>query len=141
MPAKPGEYELRYVLRQVRTVLATRPITVTEATVLLSAPDEAGFGQSVTITWEGPDAHRDRIAVAKIGEKKSINSTPTRKGNPLKIQMPTEPGEYELRYVLHQDETILATRPITVTQTEVSIEAPNEAGIGESVVVTLGQAR
>jgi len=55
--------------------------------------------------------------------------------------MPTEPGEYELRYVLHQDKTILATRPITVTQTEVSIEAPNEAGIGESVVVTLGRAR
>jgi len=131
MPTKPGEYELRYVLRQGRTVLATRPITVTEATVLLSAPDEAGVGQSVTITWEGPDAHRDRIAVAKIGEKKSIKSTPTRQGNPLKIQMPTEPGEYELRYVLHQDKTILATRPITVTQTEVSIEAPNEAGIGE----------
>ena len=117
-------------------MLATRPITVTEATVLLSAPDEAGVGQSVTITWEGPDAHRDRIAVAKIGEKKSVISTPTRQGNPLKIQMPTEPGEYELRYVLHQDETILATRPITVTQTEVSIEAPNEAGIGESVAVT-----
>ena len=136
MPTSPGDYELRYVLHQGKTVLATRPITITEAVVSLLAPDEASVGQSVVINWEGPDANADSITVAKVGEKRSINYTYTREGNPLTVQMPTKPGEYELRYVLRQDRTTLATRPITVTEAEVSLDAPNEAVIGDSIPIT-----
>jgi len=127
MPSRPGVYELRYILDKGSTTLATRRITVTEAMVTLSAPEEAGAGESVAVNWVGPDQHADTIAIARVGERKSINSTYTKRGNPVNVQMPTEPGEYELRYVLRQGRTTLVTRPITVTEANVSLDGPNEA--------------
>ena len=135
MPATPGEYELRYILRQGRTVLATRPITVTAPEVTLDAPEQASVGSSVSINWEGPDIQGDVVAVAKIGEKKTINKTLTVRGNPLSLLMPAEPGEYELRYILRQGRTVLATRPITVEKTEVTLDATGVASVGEPVSV------
>jgi len=38
MPEAPGEYELRYILQQGNTILATRPITVKETGGMLSVP-------------------------------------------------------------------------------------------------------
>jgi len=135
MPAEPGEYELRYILRQGRTVLATRLIKVTAAEVALNAPDEATISSTVSISWVGPDAQGDTIAVAKIGEKNTINKTPTALGNPLTVQMPVEPGEYELRYILRQGRIVLATLPIKVTAAEVALNAPDEASISSMVSI------
>ena len=136
MPTEPGEYELRYVLRQGRTTLVTRPITVTEANVSLTAPDTATTGEEITVSWIGPDENRDEIAVAEVGRDKPINRTLTNQGSPLTIKMPPKPGEYELRYVLFQNRTIMATRPITVTAATVTLDAPTEATAGESIPVT-----
>jgi len=133
MPAEPGEYELRYILRQGRTVLATRPIKVTAVEVTLNAPDEAGIGSLVSVNWVGPGVKGDVIAVAEVGSKKTINKTLTTRGSPLTVQMPVEPGEYELRYILRQKRTVLATRPIKVAATEVTLNAPGETSIGSSV--------
>ena len=113
MPPVPGEYEIRYVLGQGDTKLASIPIKVTPATVLLEAPDEAGVGETISVIWEGPDERSDYISVAKIGGR-YINYASTNRGNPASIQMPTEPGDYEIQYVLDQRRTILLTRPITV---------------------------
>jgi len=135
MPSRPGVYELRYILDKGSTTLATRRITVTEAMVTLSAPEEAGAGESVAVNWVGPDQHADTIAIARVGERKSINSTYTKRGNPVNVQMPTEPGEYELRYVLRQGRTTLVTRPITVTEANVSLDGPNEARAGATISV------
>ena len=135
MPATPGEYELRYILRQGRTVLATRPITVTAAEVTLDAPEQASVGSSVSINWEGPDIQGDVVAIAKVGEKKTINRTLTARGNPLSVLMPTETGEYELRYILRQGRTVLATRPITVNKADVTLDAPDIASVGEPVSI------
>ena len=135
MPAEPGEYELRYILRQGRTVLATRPIKVTAVEVTLDAPDEADIGSSVSVNWVGPGVNGDVIAVAEVGSKKTINKTLTTRGSPLTVQMPVEPGEYELRYILRQKRTVLATRPIKVAATEVTLNAPGETSIGSSVSI------
>jgi len=113
MPPKPGEYEIRYVLAQGDTILATHPITVGEAAVSLDAPDEAVAGDTIAVTWEGPDEKRDYISVAEIGGS-YINYAYTESGSPASIQMPKKPGQYEIRYVLNQDNTILITRPIMV---------------------------
>jgi len=116
MPATPGEYELRYILNQGRTVLATRPIKVNAVEVTLNAPDEAGLGSSVSVDWVG--------------------KTPTTRGTPLTVQMPATPGEYELRYILNQGRTVLATRPIKVTEAQVTLTVPSEASISSPVSVS-----
>lgn len=135
MPTEAGDYELRYVLYQDQKVLVTRPITVTDAIVTLNATDQTDTGKSISVEWEGPNEAYDAIAIARVGEKKAINQTRTSRGNPLQLQMPAAPGEYEIRYVLYQDSTVLATRAITVNAARVVINAPEEAGIGSTITV------
>ncbi|GGL62638.1 VWA domain-containing protein [Wenxinia marina] len=135
MPTEPGEYEVRYVLSQGNTVVATAPITVNDLAVSVVPPAEATAGDTVPVAWDGPDYANDYIAVAVPGEDRSINYTYTRNGSPAMVQMPTEPGEYEVRYVLSQGNAIAATAPITVSDLAVSVVPPAEATAGDTVPV------
>jgi len=135
MPSKPGDYELHYVLHQDRKVLASRPITVVDGAIKLNAPDEAGAGYSVNVDWVGPGAQHDAIVVAEVGAVESIDKVDTNLGNPATIQMPAKPGEYELRYVLHNGLTTMATRRISVVDGGISIKAPEEALAGDSIFI------
>ena len=127
MPPKPGVYELRYVLNNGRTTMATRPITVTDAGVSLVAPAEASVGETITVQWNGPDEPHDVIAIAEVGAIKNLSTTGTYLGNPTKLQMPTKPGDYEIRYVLHQGQTVMASHQITVSDAEVLLEESEKA--------------
>ena len=137
MPATAGEYEIRYLYYYggKHTPLTARPITVTDAKAVLDAPIEASVGESFSINWEGPDEIGDTIEIGKQGETERITGIETSQGNPLRIPLPTEPGDYELRYVLEQNRTVLASRPLTVNEAEVILDAPNEANAGESVSI------
>ncbi len=135
MPSEPGDYEIRYVMRQGSTVLATLPITVTELAVRVVAQAEASVGADITVGWEGPDYQGDYIAVEDVGGNNYINYTNTSEGNPLQLLMPSEPGEYEIRYILRQDSQVLAMQPITIVPLEVSVNASGAAPAGSDVVV------
>ena len=134
MPTEPGTYELRYQLQQDGSIIATRPITVTAVTASLTAPDSAPIGMPLSVGWTGPDYDNDYLSVGVPGER-YINYTRTRQGNPLELLMPTEPGTYELRYQLQQDGSIIATRPITITDVKASLTAPETAAAGALVTV------
>jgi len=116
MPAQTGEYEIRYYLAQQNTVLASRPIIIKEGDVTLDAPSEAKAAQTVSVYWEGPNEVSDYIAVSTVDDSGYIHYFFTEYGNPAMLEMPSEPGEYELRYVLHQGNTILHSRPISVVE-------------------------
>ncbi|WP_323765532.1 vWA domain-containing protein [Marinovum sp.] len=136
MPPVPGDYELRYVISQDRTVLATRKVTVAEATATLAADDTAVAGATLPVTWEGPDYANDYISVARLGDDGYENYAYTRKGSPAEVVMPTVPGHYELRYVMSQDRTVLATLPIEVVEITATLEAPSEAAAGQPLDVS-----
>ncbi|MEQ9039417.1 MAG: VWA domain-containing protein [Silicimonas sp.] len=135
MPTEPGEYELRYVVNQDRKVLATRPIAVTEVAAELVAPESAAVGETVEVAWEGPDYRNDFIAVSKPGEDGYVNYTYTRVGAPLGLEMPAEPGSYEIRYVMNQDRSVIAVRPVEVRDVEVTLIAPESAVAGSTLEV------
>ncbi|MFZ5961431.1 vWA domain-containing protein [Thalassococcus sp. BH17M4-6] len=135
MPPTAGLYELRYVMAQGSTVLATRPINVTSAEASLDAADSAPAGSTLPVTWQGPDYKSDYIAVAVPGEGRYVNYTYTSKGDPAQVLLPPQPGQYELRYVMSQDNTLLATRPIEVTAVTATIDAPVQATAGETLSV------
>jgi len=135
MPSKPGTYEIRYVLHQDRKVLTSRLITVLDGAIELNAPQEAGVGDLVNVDWVGPNAQHDTVVVAEVGAIDHLYETDTHLGNPAKVQMPTTPGEYELRYVLHNGSTIMASRPINVIDVDITIDAPEQARAGDSVSV------
>ena len=49
---------------------------------------------------------------------------------------PSEPGDYELRYVLNERERIIATRPVKVVASAASVSGPAIAMAGDTVKVT-----
>jgi Ca-activated chloride channel family protein len=115
-PDEPGSYELRYVMGQSRATLASLPITVQEVTASLEAPPVIGAGSDIEISWQGPDNRSDFITIVPVGEAEGKHGayTYTRKGSPLTLKTPEEPGSYELRYVTGQSRKTLARLPIRV---------------------------
>ncbi|MFV1876572.1 VWA domain-containing protein [Nioella sp.] len=137
MPTEPGDYEIRYFVNQDRTVIARRPITVTAIGATLQAPDSAEAGATVLVTWQGPDYRNDFIGVGRMDEPDRYeNYAYTRDGSPSRLVMPTEPGDYEIRYFVNQDRTVIARHPISVTAVEARIEAPDSATAGDTINVT-----
>ena len=138
MPPEPGDYEIRYVQRQGHKVLARQPITVTQVGATLGTPEQAAAGETIPVTWKGPDYPHDYIAVAKPDQKDRdlVNHTETHNGSPLKLVMPPEPGNYEIRYVQRQGHKVLARQPITVTQVGATLDTPEQAAAGETIAVT-----
>ena len=134
MPTEPGEYELRYQLGQDQEIIASRSITITDLAAELTAQDTAPAGSSLTVGWTGPDYDRDYISVGKVGDNYD-NYTYTSEGSPLELLMPTEPGDYELRYQLGQDQEIIASQPISITAVKAQLVAPDSIAIGEELVV------
>ena len=137
MPPVPGEFELRYVDSVSNTVLARQPITVTPVSATLTVPPSAPIGAAVSINWEGPDYGGDYISVSTPDSAGSayVNYTYTEAGAPLDLQMPPEPGSYEVRYVMAQDSTVLSRVQIVVEAAEATLGAPDTAATGDSIAV------
>ena len=113
MPGEPGAYILQYRHRD-QTVIATRPIQASSAQVVLKAPDVAKAGSAIVIHWTGPNAALDNIQIAEQGSDSYITYTYLGSDSrQVELTMPDQPGNYELRYVFRDRETI-ATRPIRV---------------------------
>ena len=95
------------------------------------------MGSELDITWEGPDGARDYITVVPpdAEDKKYGKYVYTRKGSPLKLVMPDQPGAYELRYVSGQSSKVLARRPVEVTEVSVVIDAPETAPMGRELTI------
>lgn len=117
-PKTPGQYELRYLMGQSDRVIARKPLVVLPLQARLRAPDSVAAGMGVKVSWIGPNGPDDFIAVAPP------ESAPTdyesralsRAGTPATVFAPSTPGTYELRYVWAEEDSVLTTTPLTVTQ-------------------------
>lgn len=135
MPPEPGSYVIRYVMAQDRRVLASRPVEVTAVDATLDAAATGKAGAVLDVGWTGPDYKGDYIAISKPGESGYEAYAYTRSGSPAEVLMPAEPGSYELRYVMAQDRTVLATRAVEVLAVSASLEIPQEARAGAPILV------
>ncbi len=140
VPAAPGEYELRYVLNENERIAATRPITVLPAKNRIEAPDSAEAGTTITVIAEGPVSSSHWIGFAPKGGAPGdyINghyARPTGARSELQLAVPAEPGDYELRYVLYESESVAASRPITVIDPSATISGPAQVKAGSSVTI------
>ncbi|MFY0622494.1 MAG: hypothetical protein JXQ89_12420, partial [Pelagimonas sp.] len=136
MPSIPGDYEIRYQLAEEREVVHRVPITITETQVNLTHAPSAGIGESIEITWTGPDNRGDFISVHDAdGDVWPINYTGARDGSPLTLRMPSIPGDYEIRYQLAEERAVVARTPISVTPVEVTLTAPASGKADSHVTV------
>ncbi len=122
-PVEPGDYEIRYV-QDGQKVLARRPITLTAASASITAPATAAVGSTVKFTWTGPKTAGDWITIVKPDAPASTyNDYFNASDQKSALQMPVEPGSYELRYV-QGGTKVIARAPITLSVVSVSITAP-----------------
>ncbi len=122
-PAEPGAYEIRYHLDRGDRVMARRPLEVLAADAPidegagLMVPGTARPGDIVTVWWtiEAGDADR-RVALARADAPDFTWITVHHVGDETEtvIKLPDEPGQYEVRFLDLQSQSVLGRAMITL---------------------------
>jgi len=132
-PDEPGPYELRYLVKDSPYPTQARiPMTVTPVTATLAAPASSPAGTTIAVTWTGPDNPRDFITIVAAGAAAQTYAVYayTSYGNPVQLQTPDAPGAYEIRYLTGQNYYTLASVPLAVQATGVSLTPPERVAAG-----------
>lgn len=119
VPGEVGSYELRYVTGGKRVVYASSPLSVLPLNIRLSALSEADAGGKIEVLVEGDFNPDDFVAIVPAGSPASNlrnNFAATLKnGDQLSINLPKEPGAYEIRYLtVVAGRTVHASIPLTL---------------------------
>jgi hypothetical protein len=117
VPDQPGEYAVRYHMASSYRVLGTAPLTVADVRATLDAPASVPAGTRVTVAWTGPDGVGDFVSIDAPGspEKTYGGYGLTARGTPVTVEVPKDPGTYELRYHMGSSYRVLAQRALEVT--------------------------
>jgi hypothetical protein len=111
-PDTAGDYSIRYIQQGNKdVVLATVALKVTPVSASLQVPESVVARSEFEVSWVGPDNPRDYIELEKDGVSSSYAYT--RRGNPVTLKAPDEPGEYPVIYMMNKRE--LARETVTVT--------------------------
>ncbi len=131
-PSDPGEYEIRYILGRGARVLARVPIRIEPATAAFEIAGPVVVAAPIEAKWQGPAREGDFVSVARRdhGPGAYEMQTAVRHGNPAKLRAPSDPGEYEIRYVLGRGARVLARVPITVLPVTATLRPPASAKTG-----------
>lgn len=145
LPSQPGDYDLRYQLDQPSgstDLLGLTSISLQSVAVTLNAPAEAVAGSYLPVTWEGPDNQYDFITIVPAGAEHGtwLAYQETASGNPLEMRVPTNAGEYEIRYSDGYSGETLGSIPLQVAEATVAFTAPTEAVAGSVIVLDVTAA-
>ncbi len=136
LPAKPGEYELRVcAAASPYKTLASQPLRIEGAAASVKAPASVKAGAEFEVTWSGPNNPRDYITIGNAATR-YMDYKYTSVGNPLKISAPAQPGEYEVRYILGQGDTVIATQKVTVGAVSATVTVPAQVAAGAKLSVS-----
>lgn len=136
----PGEAEIRYVSGQDARILASAPITIGEANVLVTGPEAVEAGEEFEVSWKGPGNQGDYITVVKAdsppGTYGSYAYAKNSKDGKVEVLADEIAGDdYEIRYVEGQDGKTLAAAPLVIRPVTASLSAPETCLAGESVEI------
>ncbi|WP_336057197.1 hypothetical protein, partial [Nitratireductor sp. CH_MIT9313-5] len=135
---EPGLYEVRYVLNEGKRVLASTPIEVVEAELGIAAPEQVTTGASFEVSWSSSVHPRDYVTIVPTGAEEGSYTDYKRVQDATENSLvaPSEPGLYEVRYVLNEGKRVLASTPIEVVEAELGITAPEQVTTGASFEVS-----
>ena len=126
-------------LRPGSSKTVTVPLALSfNASVSVTPESEAPASSEIIVAWEGPDRQSDYVTVVAKGAREGayLDYEYTSEGNPLKLKMPNEPGDYEVRYMLGKPPRTLAQSPIKATATSARLDGPETVAAGESFDVS-----
>lgn len=138
VPMQPGDYLVQYFLGQDRAVLVSEALTVTPVKVEITAPQTAVAGSTIEVGFDGPNYDGDYVGIGEVGATANAQwdgFAYTQDGPPVDLLVPVAPGEYLIKYFSGQDRSVLQSVPITVTEVEARLIAPDSAPAGTDLVV------
>ena len=137
-PGKVGDYELRYIHARSKKVIGRADIKVSPVQAAVQAPAEADVAVEFEVQWQGPAYPSDYISIARPdqGPGSYVNYTYTSKGSPLKVRAPSDPGTYEVRYIMGKGNILLAKTAIEIKGVRASVDAPPVADVATEFDVT-----
>lgn len=116
-PIATGRYEVRYRSAADNTIAAKASFTVDPPSASLNGPATAKPGSEIKVDWKGPAARFDDIVIARTDMPAKDHLTLARirpDRSTVTLAVPTEAGNYELRYIAGDGTAIFARSPITV---------------------------
>ncbi|MBP6020054.1 MAG: VWA domain-containing protein [Burkholderiaceae bacterium] len=145
-PTKPGNYQIRYVLRAAdkKRVLADIPLVVSAATATVSIADTLQAGSPLSVFWTGPASKDDYIDIVPADYKKMDGGLdyfyPARSddGETGDLKGPTKAGQYLVRYILRGAGAaqMIASAPLTVTASSAALSVPDTLQAGSPLSVS-----
>jgi hypothetical protein len=136
LPATPGDYELRVcAAASPYKTLARQPLRIEGSAASVKAPANIKAGAQFDVTWSGPNNPRDYITIGNAATR-YMDYKYTREGSPVKITAPAQPGEYEVRYILGQGDTVIATQKVTVGAVSATVTVPAQVAAGAKLSVS-----
>jgi Ca-activated chloride channel family protein len=136
-PGDAGDYEVRYVASATGQAVATTPIELTEPEVTISTPETAPAGSTFSVAWTGAVHPRDYITIVPVDAPENAYEDYFRVEDKASdsLQAPSEPGNYEVRYLLVANDRVVARTPIEAVEKTVSVSAPESVTAGTNFTV------
>lgn len=121
VPGMAGTYELRLTRDRAGAVevLARQPLEATPATATVSTLSRVGRGAPLPARAIGPNGEQDRVVLVRKDAPAEASGPAFFPAENVEatLEAPDEPGDYELRYVMHAplaEHRILARAAVSV---------------------------
>ncbi len=108
-----------------------------EATLSVQPENQGVAGTDIAVAFTGPERKGDYLAISKKGASAGAYRSYkyVSQGNPAKMRLPVEVGDYEVRYMLGRPIRVLAAVEYKVTPASATLSAPDTAVAGENIQV------
>lgn len=108
-----------------------------QADIEIIAARQTKIGAVLSVAWLGLDLDKGGPYELIVGndELRKINGTVLTHKNPDDLEMPAEPGDYQISIQTISGQKILASTPVTVFAAPVSLTVPDEILAGSTIEV------
>lgn len=117
VPESPGSYEVRYHLgASGYRVIGSAAVEVGDVTATVRPAETIVAGEPFEVAWTGPGNDLDYVTIVPAGAEEGTYGryAYTKRGNPVRVQAPDEPGDYEVRYLTGREDRTLASAAVEV---------------------------
>lgn len=131
-PAAAAELDLVFVNSVTLAATARHPLQVTAPEVTVEAPPRVATGETIEVTWMGPEGAEDFVSLAVVGspDLEYLEWARVEDGNPSVLPAPRTPGDYELRYVDGDKGEVRARAALEVAAVPIDLAGPATATAG-----------
>lgn len=130
LPGKAGKYDVVAMLCAPRIPLTRWSISTAPVQIGISAPDRVPMGGSLRVTLSGAVSAASKVRFGKSGDEFGAGEEIKAGDKPeVFFDAGYETGPFQIAVLAH-DDTVLASRTVTVERREMSINGPDTVRLG-----------